>query len=66
MCHWTSETSPRRGERKPYAQAVRDFDVEGFAGQVQATGAGFVVFTTSHGEHFFPAPLASLVYTCKD
>jgi hypothetical protein len=34
--------------------------VESFARQVQATGAGFVVFTTSHAEHFFPAPLASL------
>lgn len=60
MCHWTSQTFPRRGERKPYAQAVQDFDVEGFASQVQETGAGFVVFTTSHAQHFFPAPLDSL------
>jgi len=60
MCHWTSQSFPRRGERKPYAQAVQDFDVEGFARQVQETGAGFVVFTTSHAQHFFPAPLASL------
>jgi hypothetical protein len=60
MCHWTSESFPRRGERKPYDQAVREFDVEGFAQQVQQTGAGFVVFTTSHAHHFFPAPLESL------
>jgi hypothetical protein len=60
MCHWTSETFPQRGERETYAQAVHDFDVEGFARQVQETGAGFVVFTTSHAQHFFPAPLASL------
>ncbi|HAK96310.1 MAG TPA: hypothetical protein DCM87_15285 [Planctomycetes bacterium] len=60
MCHWTSQTFPRRGERKAYAHAVRDFDVEGFADQVQATGAGFVVFTTSHARHFFPAPLEAL------
>ena len=60
MCHWTSESAPRQGTRKPYAQAVQDFDVEGFAQQAQATGAGFVVFTTSHAQHYFPAPLASL------
>lgn len=60
MCHWTSQSFPRRGERKPYEQAVRDFDVAGFAEQVQQTGAGFVVFTTSHAQHFFPAPLESL------
>jgi len=60
MCHWTSESFPRHGKCKPYDQAVREFDVEGFAGQVQQTGAGFVVFTTSHAQHFFPAPLESL------
>jgi len=60
MCHWTSQSFPRHGERKPYADAVRDFDVEGFAAQVQDTGAGFVVFTTSHAQQFFPAPLKSL------
>jgi len=60
MCHWTSESFLRHGERKPYDQAVREFDVEGFAEQVQQTGAGFVVFTTSHAQHCFPAPLASL------
>jgi hypothetical protein len=60
MCHWTSQSFPRRGERKPYDQAVREFDVESFARQVQQTGAGFVVFTTSHAQHFFPAPLESL------
>ncbi len=60
MCHWTSQSFPRRGERKPYAMAVQDFDVESFANQVESTGAGFVVFTTSHAEQFFPAPLESL------
>ncbi len=60
MCHWTSQSFPRCGERKPYADAVQDFDVERFASQVKETGAGFVVFTTSHAQHFFPAPLKSL------
>ncbi|MCX6358827.1 MAG: alpha-L-fucosidase [Armatimonadetes bacterium] len=60
MCHWTSQTCPRTGAPKPYADAVRDFDVEGLARQVQETGAGFLVLTTSHAEQYFPAPLQSL------
>ena len=56
MVHWTSETMPRAGERKPYAQAVAALDVEAFAAQMQATGAGFVVLTTSHGQQYFPGP----------
>jgi len=58
--HWTSMVYPRNGDRKSYADAVRDFNVEGFANQVKQTGAGFVVFTTSHAEMYFPAPLKSL------
>ncbi|MCE9608817.1 MAG: alpha-L-fucosidase [Chthoniobacter sp.] len=60
MVHWTSESMPRAGERKPYAQAVADFDVEAFASQVQKTGAGFVVLTTSHGQQYFPGPNRAL------
>ncbi|MFO1524106.1 MAG: hypothetical protein U1G05_19190 [Kiritimatiellia bacterium] len=36
------------------------FDAEAFAERMARTGAGFVVFTTSHAEQMFPAPLASL------
>ena len=60
MVHWTSESMPRHGDRKPYAEAVDAFNVEAFAEQMAQTGAGFVVFTTSHAEQVFPAPLASL------
>ncbi|MCX7007900.1 MAG: alpha-L-fucosidase [Kiritimatiellaeota bacterium] len=60
MCHWTSQSFPRHGPRKPYAAAVQAFDVQGFADQVQATGAGFLVLTTSHAEMFFPAPIQAL------
>ena len=60
MVHWTSESMPRNGDRKPYTEAVDAFDVEAFAGQMAQTGAGFVVFTTSHAEQMFPAPLAAL------
>ncbi|MDB6092685.1 MAG: Conserved hypothetical periplasmic protein [Verrucomicrobia bacterium] len=58
--HWTSEVYPRHGARKPYADAVRDFDVDAFAAQAAQTGAGFIVLTTAHAEMYFPAPLASL------
>lgn len=60
MVHWTSQSCPRSGPPKPYAQAVQDFDVKAFAHQMQQGGAGFVVFTTSHGQSYFPAPLVSL------
>lgn len=60
MVHWTKQSMPRQGDPKPYAQAVADFNVEGFADQMRQTGAGFVVLTTSHAMLYFPAPLASL------
>lgn len=60
MVHWTSQSQPRSGAAKSYADAVRDFDVELFAAQMQAGGAGFVVFTTSHAFQYFPAPLPAL------
>lgn len=60
MLHWTRESAPALGPRKAYADAVRDLDAEALAGRLAATGAGFVVFTTSHAHQDFPAPLASL------
>ncbi len=60
MVHWTKESTPLRGEPLPYPQAVEAFDVEVFADRMKRTGAGFVVFTTTHALHYFPAPLAAL------
>lgn len=60
MVHWTSQSQPRSGAAKSYADAVRDFDAASFAAQMQEGGAGFVVFTTAHAHQYFPAPLASL------
>ncbi len=60
MVHWTNQSMPLHGERKSYEQAVDAFDVASFVDQAQATGAGFVVFTTSHAYQYFPAPLQSL------
>ncbi len=60
MVHWTSQSMPRQGDPKAYAQAVADFRVDDFAEQMRQTGAGFVVFTTSHAFQYFPAPLSAL------
>ncbi len=57
---WTSQVYPRTGERKNYDDAVSAFDIDGFVRQVVRTGAGLVVFNTSHAEMYFPAPIKAL------
>ena len=57
MFHWETTTQPRRGPQKAFPDAVRDFDVESLADVVQQTGAGYVVFTSVHGVHWFPGPI---------
>lgn len=57
--HWTPQVPPLRGKRKPYAEAVRDFNVPAFAKLVQDTGAGYLIFTATHAEPSFPAPIKS-------
>ena len=57
MLHWTSQSEPENGERKSYADAVRDFNVDAFADMVEQTGAGYVLFTNGHGENYCPAPI---------
>lgn len=54
---WTSRSAPRQGDRKPYAEACRDFPAKEFASLVNSTGAGYVIITTSHAEHYFPVRL---------
>ena len=58
--HWTSQSQPRSGPKKAYAEAVRDFPVEAFGRTVNETGAGYVILTTSHAEFYFPAPIAAI------
>lgn len=57
--HFLDLTTPRRGPRKPYAQAVSDLDVEALATLVEDTGAGYVILTTNHGDPTCPAPIKS-------
>ena len=58
--HWTARSQPRRGPQKPYCDAVRDFDVNAFADMVEEAGAGYVIFTSSHDPHYFPAPIQTI------
>lgn len=58
--HWTSMSQPRHGEKKPYAEAVRDFDVDTFVKTVRETGAGHIILTTGHAEYYFPAPIEAI------
>jgi hypothetical protein len=57
MFTWTAATFPQHGPNKPYADQVRDFDVNRFADMVAGTGAGFIVFATSWSTYYFPAPI---------
>jgi hypothetical protein len=58
--HWTSTSAPRHGDRKPYADACRDFPAKEFARLVNSTGAGYVIITTSNAQHYFPAPIKAI------
>jgi hypothetical protein len=57
--HFLDLTTPRRGAKKPYAQAVHDLDVEALASLVEETGAGYAILTTNHGHPTCPAPIRS-------
>ncbi len=56
MVHWTSQSKPEQGSPLAYCQAVRNFDAQRFADVLDEMGAGYVVFTTSHAEFYFPGP----------
>jgi Alpha-L-fucosidase len=57
--HFLDLTTPRRGPRKPYAQAVNDLDVEALASLVEETGARYAIINTNHGHPTCPAPIRS-------
>jgi alpha-L-fucosidase len=58
--HYTTWTAPKKGELKPFEQAVNDFDVDKFVSQVVETGAGHVMLTITHGMHYMPCPNKAL------
>lgn len=60
MITWSAASQPRSGRKKPYAEAVQDLDVNAFADMVAGTGAGFVAFSTSWADYYFPAPIKAI------
>jgi hypothetical protein len=60
MFHFSPTVYPRYGKRKPFDQAVRDFDVKKFVEMVRETGAGYVYFFVSHGIFWVPAPIKTV------
>jgi hypothetical protein len=60
MFHYSSTVYPRSGPRKPFDQAVREFNVDKFVEMVKKTGAGYVFFFVSHGIFWFPAPIKTV------
>ena len=60
FCHWTTHSLPQYGEKKSHAQAIEDFDVDGFTKQIIDTGAKFLFFTITHADMFLPFPLKEL------
>lgn len=58
--HWTTLSCPRTGKRKSYERAAEEFDTEAFADMAKDAGAGYVIFTTSHAEHYIPAPIRAV------
>jgi len=57
MFHWTDFTQPREGTKKPYPDAVDDFDVNAFASLLEEMGASYVIFTLNHAHPHCPAPI---------
>ncbi|MFC1739052.1 alpha-L-fucosidase, partial [Planctomycetota bacterium] len=59
MFHWDHHTQPRQGPKKPYEEAVRDFNVNAFADMVEEMGVGYVIFALNHGNTQWPAAIHS-------
>ena len=60
FCHWTTRNQPPRGPAKPWPRDVDDLDVVGYAARMQEMGAGYVIFTSSWGPQYFPAPIQAI------
>jgi alpha-L-fucosidase len=64
FCCWHSQSVNADGSKKDYYIAVREFDVNAFANQVDEAGAKFVIFTLIHGRHELAFPSAVMDSIC--
>ncbi|MHC4982422.1 MAG: hypothetical protein ACYTF6_04545 [Planctomycetota bacterium] len=53
---WTSRTLPRKGEPRPFAEAVAAFDVERFVERVVSVGPGHLMWAVCGSEFRFCCP----------
>ncbi len=60
MFQWTNRATPPTGEIKPWEQKVNDFDLDGFIQNVEDSGAAYVLWSVTWGQHYISAPLESL------
>ena len=58
--HWTTHSQPMEGEKKPHAEAIKDFQIDKFVSQIVESGAKFVFFTITHADMFVPFSLPEL------
>lgn len=59
MFHWNPLSVDQNNKLVPYATMVKNFNVPAFANMVEETGAGYVLFTFTHGGNTAPAPLTT-------
>lgn len=64
FCHWGSKSVNADGSKKDYYTAVKEFDVDAFANQVDEAGAKFVIFTIIHERHELAFPSAVMDSIC--
>lgn len=57
--HFLDLTTPPKGPRVPYEQAVNAFDVEKHVAMVAETGAKYMIWAVNHGDPTCPAPMKS-------
>ncbi|MFC1652430.1 alpha-L-fucosidase [Planctomycetota bacterium] len=61
--HWSPLCYPLHGDvqtKDCYQEAVEAFDVDAYVNMVEETGAAWVVFTTTHGPHYWPGPCKTI------
>lgn len=60
MFQWTNRATPPQGDIKPWEEKVNDFDLESFLQLVDDSGAAYVMWSITWGNHYLSAPIKSL------
>lgn len=60
MFQWTNRSTPPRGAVKPWEAKVGDFNLDRFVDLVEGSGAAYVIWSITWGEHYISAPIRAL------